>query len=80
MAKYSSKEMIEELLQFLIRSQKKSILIEEYIQKTQNKFKWSQKRVIALYKAIHESKAIVLDYMPVKKGTSVVSCVRVKRT
>ncbi|OTN83983.1 hypothetical protein A5819_003533 [Enterococcus sp. 7E2_DIV0204] len=63
MAKFSSKEMIE-----------------EYIQKTRNKFKWSQKIVIVLYKAIHESKAIVLYYMPVKKGTSVVSCVGVKRT
>lgn len=80
MTKYTSKEMIVELLQFLKKNKKQSILLEEYIGATSKNIKWTQKRIIALYKAVHETRAIVIDYFPKMKGESLIPCIRVSRT
>lgn len=76
--KFTSKQLIVELLDFLKKSNKNSILVEEYIQQTQVR-KWNKARIIALYKAVHETRALTINYFPVSKSDGTCQCLQVTR-
>lgn len=77
--RFTNKQLIVELLEFLKSDNKKAILVEEYINRTQNSIEWTKPRIIALYKAIHETKAVTIDYFKVRKSTTKVLCLQVTR-
>lgn len=85
---YVEKDLVIELLQFLRSSNRKAILLKDYIRITDSRFHWTKRRVQVLHKAIHATKAISVDYVsmqvPTKKigseGRETIQCIRVKRT
>lgn len=88
MKSYSNKELIVELLQFMRSSGRKEMLLKEYIRLTDPRIHWTKRRVEALHKAIHATKAISIDYVPLQvpvknpdaEETTTIQCIRVRRT
>lgn len=86
MKRYGEKDLIVELLQFLRSSKRKEILLKEYIRITDTRIHWTKRRMQALYKAIHATKAVTIDYVPVQvpamdpEETTTIQCIRVRRT
>lgn len=88
MKSYSDKELIVELLQFMRSSGRKEMLLKEYIRITNPRIRWTKRRVQALHKAIHATKAISIDYVPLRiptenpdtEETTTIQCIRVRRT
>lgn len=83
---YIEKELVVELLQFLRSSNREEILLKDYIRITDSRIHWTKRRIQALHKAIHVTKAVTIDYVPVRVPAmdsdeiTMIQCIRVRRT
>ncbi|EIT2196857.1 hypothetical protein L1U10_002560 [Enterococcus faecalis] len=65
---YITKKMVVDLTEHMMKRRKKKILVEDYIRETGHDNEWSKQRKQALYKAIHETEALFMDYCLVAKS------------
>ncbi len=65
---YITKKMVVDLTEHMKENKKKKILVEDYIKETGQDEEWSKQRKQALYKAIHETEALFMDYCLVAKS------------
>lgn len=72
---YSTKQLIKELLTFMQEKKRKKIVVNEYIQQTERRIYWSKARKVALYKAIHETRTLSLEYRQFGKERRLYTCV-----
>ncbi|HGC5945107.1 TPA: hypothetical protein ACIZC1_002606 [Enterococcus faecalis] len=54
--------LIQELVQFLEKKQKKNVLLVDYIQETKGSIHWTTARIQALYSAVYSTREVLLDY------------------
>ncbi|EIB6117474.1 hypothetical protein SFC81_01490 [Enterococcus faecalis] len=57
-----TKNMVIDLIEYMNQHNKKKMLVEEYIEETKNEKNWTGERKHTLYKSIHETKALFMDY------------------
>lgn len=60
--------MVVDLTEHMKENKKKKILVEDYIKETGQYKEWTKQRKQALYKAIHETEALFMDYCLVAKS------------
>ncbi|ELS0477971.1 hypothetical protein R4Y59_002579 [Enterococcus faecalis] len=74
--KYSTKELEEELIEFMRTKHKRYIELETYIDQTKKQIHWTQERMIALYKTVHESYVVTLSYCRDKENMIATCAIR----
>ncbi|WPH48356.1 hypothetical protein SHT67_14350 (plasmid) [Enterococcus faecalis] len=65
---YKTKQMIVDLIDYMKQHGKKKILVEDYLEQTKASRKWTTKQKNLLYKAIHESEGIFMDYCSIQRN------------
>ncbi|EOJ64979.1 hypothetical protein [Enterococcus faecalis] len=65
---YITKKMVVDLTEHMKKHRKKKILVEDYIRETGHDKEWTKQRKQTLYKSIHETEALFMDYCLVAKS------------